>query len=254
MNRLIVWILLLSLSVSLIGCGNKKTNDNALTISAATNLKGPLEKIKQSYEENVGETEIVIKYGGSGNLRQEIQNGANVDIFVSANNMEMDKLSKNILIDESSRKNLLKNKLVLITNKDRDINSVYELRDQSIGAIATTEQGTAAIGTYTNNALNYYGLLDSVISKFVFAKDLSIVIDWVASKQVDCGFTYYTDAINNSDVYIVEEFPEEATGEVTHPIAIIKSSNKKEDAVNFIEYLDSEESQQIFKDFGFTMY
>ena len=60
-----------------------------LTISAAASLKDAMEVIQHSYQEKHPEVELTFNFGGSGSLQQQISNGAPVDLFLSADKVEV---------------------------------------------------------------------------------------------------------------------------------------------------------------------
>lgn len=129
-------IIALLLILSATGC--TKTADQqaapvTLTVSAAASLKDAMEEIQTNYAQEKSTITINYSFGGSGALQQQIENGADVDVFVSAATKQMDALAdKGLLLDET-RKNFLANQLVLVTPKGSDpISSINGLADEKL--------------------------------------------------------------------------------------------------------------------------
>ena len=88
--------------------------------------------------------------------------------------------------------------------------------------------------------------------KVVYAKDVKEVLTWVETGNVDAGVVYETDAKGSSNVNIVCEVPENSHDPIVYPVAVIKDSKNPEEAKEFINFLNSDESKDIFKSYGFT--
>jgi len=102
------------------GCGGgseKSTTQSEpvkLTISAAASLKDAAEELKTIYAQQQPNVRVTYNFGASGTLQKQIEEGAPVDIFISADKSQMDALAEKGLILDDSRKDLLGNELVLI--------------------------------------------------------------------------------------------------------------------------------------------
>jgi molybdenum ABC transporter, periplasmic molybdate-binding protein len=91
-------------------------------IAAAASLKNVFdEKLIPEFEKENPNFIIEATYDSSGKLQQQIKEGAPVDVFVSAASKQMDELNEEGYIIKDSIKNLLENKVVVITPRDSDI-------------------------------------------------------------------------------------------------------------------------------------
>ncbi|HEX3026481.1 MAG TPA: molybdate ABC transporter substrate-binding protein, partial [Clostridia bacterium] len=86
-----------------------------LTIAAAASLTDVTKEIATQYKKVEPNVTLTFTYGSSGALQTQIEQGAPVDIFMSAAAKQMDALDSKNLIDKNTRVNLLENKVVLIT-------------------------------------------------------------------------------------------------------------------------------------------
>ena len=111
---------------------------------------------------------------------------------------------------------------------------------------------TSSVGRYTEEILNNLGIYNKIADKFILGKDAKEVIDLIKNDKIDCGIVYKTEAIlNDNDLKIVAEA--ENNTEIIYSIAVLKNSSKEKMAREFIEYLYTEKSLNIFKEYGFDI-
>ncbi len=245
-------LLLASLAVVMLPASEQESDP--ITVSAAASLTEAFTDIASQYEaENPG-TNMSLNFGGSGSLRTQIEGGAPVDVFASADQSQMDILSNETLIDNSTREDFAQNSLVLIVpeNNPLNITGVEDLADPKIEKIAIGNPDTAPVGKYTKLALTEAGLWDKVENKMVLAEDVKQVLVYVERGEVDAGFVYMTDAKNAEPgtIKIVASVP--VNTPVNYPIAVVSSSEHKEEAQEFVEFVTGEEGQETLKKYGFT--
>jgi len=223
-----------------------------LTISAAISLKDSLEEIKTLYQKKAPKVQITYNFASSGSLQQQIEQGAPVDIFISAANKQMDALeSKNLLLT-GSRRNLVTNQLVLIISKnEKNINKFSDLTKPVINKIAVGEPKSVPAGKYAEEVLKFYKILDQIKSKIIYAKDVRQVLTYVETENVNAGLVYITDAKTSEKVRIAAIAPKESHSSIVYPVAILKESKNPGMAKAFDKFLKSNQSKIIFKKYGF---
>jgi molybdate transport system substrate-binding protein len=255
-----VVLMVLCCSLFLVGCGNKYSENSVseekqpveLNISAAASLKEVMADLETAYKKVADNVTLVVNYGGSGSLQQQIEQGAQCDLFISAGQKQMNTLKeKGLLVDETT-KDLVQNELVLITAKGVEIKSFDDLKNSDIKHIAVGDPGSVPAGKYADEVLVNTGIKDSISDKLVFAKDVKEVLAWVASGNADEGFVYLSDALNNSNVNVVKNVPEvNEHSPIIYPVSVIKDSKNIEEAKKFEDFLFTEEAQKIFEKYGY---
>ena len=259
MKKILAFLLIVVISISLfVGCAKETVTEDTnteLLVSAAASMTDVLKEIAEEYKEVDPNTALVFTFGSSGALQSQIEEGAPVDLFISAAQKQMTALEEKDLIIKDSKKTLLENKIVLIVPKDStlDINSFEELTKDEIKKIALGEPAGVPVGQYSEEIFTNLGILEEVNAKAVYGSDVRTVLTWVESGEVDCGVVYATDAFSTDNVKILSEAPEGSHTEVTYPAAIIKSSKNVEKAQAFLDYLSTDEAAQIFVKHGFSM-
>jgi molybdate transport system substrate-binding protein len=259
-KQLLIFLVAIFLAVLLkIRLGNFQNNtpvvtqSSSLTISAAISLKDSLNEIKTLYQNSQPNVQITYNFGSSGSLQQQIEQGAPVDIFISAANQQMDALESQNLLLPNSRHTLVKNHMVLITPKDENIvNKFQDLTKAEVTKIALGEPKSVPAGQYGEEVLKYYQILDQVKSKIVYGKDVRQVLTYVETKNVNAGLVYTTDAKTSNQVKIIATVPQESHAPIVYPIAILKNRKTQDMAKAFDQFLISDQAKNIFQKYGFN--
>jgi len=228
------------------------TADRDLTVSAAISLKDALDEIEVLYAAERPGSAVHFNLGGSGTLQRQIEQGAPVDIFISASPKEMDALEAKGLLDAGSRRNLVRNTVVLIVPAGSSgISSFEDLTKPAAKIIAVGEPQTVPAGEYAKEILTHLGIYDQVKPKLVLAKDVRQVLTYVETGNADAGIVYATDAKVSKKVSVVATAPESSHSPVIYPAAVIKNSKDPDAAKAFLDFLAGSNAQAVFQKFGF---
>lgn len=223
-----------------------------LTISAAASLTDALEEIRPLFEENHPNIQLTFNFGSSGALQQQIEQGAPVDLFLSAADKNMQALIDNNHILEGYSESLLTNQLVLVSAAGSEINitSEADLMKPEVKVVAIGIPESVPAGSYAKEALEGLGLYDELLPKVIQAKDVRQVLQYVETGNAEAGFVYKTDAIH-SKVSIIHTVDPELYTPIHYPIGITRESKHKEEAKEFYKFLKSDEAQTVFQKYGF---
>lgn len=226
-----------------------------LLISAAASLTDVLNEIADVYKDIEPNTKLTYSFGSSGALQAQIEEGAPVDIFMSAAQKQMKALEDKGLILDGTNKTLLVNKVVLMTpaNSNLEISSFDDLTKDEVKKIAIGDPSNVPVGQYSEEIFTNLNILDKVSPKTVLGNDVRTVLTWVESGEVDCGIVYATDAYTTDKVQIITEAPEGSHKEVSYPVAVVKTSKNSEAAKRFLDFLSTEKAINLFTKYGFTM-
>lgn len=254
-------VLLFFSCITLTGCSlfnqeepfQKSTEANKLLVSAAASLADALPEVITAFEEEYPNINITVNYGGSGQLSRQIQQGAPVDIFLSANQQWMDTLTEEKLIAEDTRTDVIGNHLVLIGNKQSSQSkaSLQQLSDMQIDQIAIGNPESVPAGIYAKTALQNSGVWQSLEEQFVYAKDVRQALTYVESGNTELGFVYASDAAISKDVRIITEVDETLYPAIVYPAGVTSYSTNRHDAETFIHFLKQDKAAAIFKSYGF---
>ncbi len=257
---LILFGLMLFSIATLTGCSGSKqaTQPPApqpepvnLMIAAAASLQDAGQELQTIYTSKHPDIKITYNFAASGTLQKQIEEGAPVDLFISAGKAQTDALAQKKLISDTSLKNLLGNELVLIAKKGSTLTSFEGLTDKSVGKISIGTPETVPAGQYAKDTLTTMKLWDKIQSKLVMGKDVREVLTWVETGNVDAGLVYRSDTTKMKEGKIVAAAPADSSKPIVYPMAVIASSKHPKEAGEFEAFLLTNEAQQVFIKYGF---
>lgn len=224
-----------------------------LTISAAASLKDALAEVQALYLKEKPNTKLTVNLGGSGTLQQQIEQGADVDLFFSASTTNMTTLKDKGLLNDTTLKNLLRNKVVLVVPNDSTIkmDSFADVTTSTIKKVALGEPKTVPAGQYAEQVFTYLNILDAVKEKVVYGKDVKEVLAWVETGNVDAGVVYSTDAMASTKVKVIATATEASHKAIIYPAAVIKATKHAEASKDFLHFLNSDAAETVFAKWGF---
>lgn len=223
-----------------------------LMVSAAASLTDALLEIKQGFEAE-HDVEITFNFGGSGKLAQQIEQGAPVDVFISANTNWMDILVEHDFILSDSLTNVISNELVLIAHRDAPFtyDQLSEINTNEIAQFAIGHPESVPAGTYAKQALVASGLWNELEQKVVYTQDVRQVIAFVATGNADLGIVYASDALIAEEVKVLTTIDASLHDDIAYPAAIVTHAKNQPAAAAFLTFLTSAQAQEIFTRYGF---
>lgn len=225
---------------------------SVVQVSAAISLKEALAALKQVYEKIMPGVEISLNLASSGMLQKQIEEGAPVDLFISAGKKQMDELAAKGLIVPETGSDLLGNELVLIVSKEKKgiIKSFADLADKA-QSISIGHPETVPAGKYGKETLVTLKLWDKVETKIMFAKDVRQVLSYVDSGNVDAGLVYQSDALSLKSGVVASTAPKASHSPILYPMALIKDGKNKAATRKFMDFLKTSEAAKIFLKYKF---
>jgi len=225
-----------------------------LMVAAASSLTNAFGEIGKAYELARPDTRVLFNFGGSGTLQQQIERGAPADVFFSAAPKPMDALAGKGLIVASTRRDILRNRIVLIAPRASTAPGSFEdLSAPAIKLIALGDPASVPAGDYGRQVLESLNLWTSAQPKLVLAKDVRQVLTYVETGNAEAGIVYATDASESGNVRVASTAPEGSHSPVIYPAAVIAASRNQTAARAFVEFLAGSRAREVFTRYGFTM-
>jgi molybdate transport system substrate-binding protein len=245
-------IALLLIAFLLTGCYKPAMEVN---VSAATSLTDALGEINALYKKENPNVNVIANFAAPGTIQQQIENGAPADVFISASPTQMDALQKKHLIIENTRKDLLRNKVVLVVPGDSTlgIKSFNDLTGDTVKKVAIGDPDSVAAGMYAREIFNEFGIMDALKPKLVLAGNVRQVLQYVESSSVDAGVVFMTDAKISPAVQIVANAPDDINSKVVYPVAIIDTGKDRAAAADYEDYLFGNQAGTVFEKYGFSV-
>ncbi|MFQ5683854.1 MAG: molybdate ABC transporter substrate-binding protein [Candidatus Binatia bacterium] len=225
-----------------------------IMVSAAASLTDVMREIGEIYESK-SHNKVSFNFGASSKLARQIDEGAPVDLFFSADLDKMEYLDKRGWIEGASRKNVLSNSLVMVVPEESKlgIESVGDLIRGDVRRIAVAEPSSVPVGIYTQQYLERDGLWVRIKSKVIPVADARAALAAIESGNVDVGFVYRTDAAISPKVEVVYEVPRNKGPRIIYPLGLVKESTKKQMGRKFLNFLLSGKAKEIFRKYGFIV-
>ena len=222
-----------------------------LIVSGAASLINAMTEIKAGFEKAHPQWEVFVNFAASGQLLQQIEVGAPVDVFVPADQETMDRAQKAGRIDEASRVDFTANDLLLVVPADtRDVSCLADLGDDKVGRVALGEPDAVPAGSYTRQTLTRAGLWERLESKLIYGLSVKQALDYVALGEVDAAFVYATDArLASRQVRVVANM--DGHKPIVYPAALVKNCLHQDMGRAFLAYLQSADAQAVMARHGF---
>lgn len=224
-----------------------------LTVSAAASLTDAFTDIEPAFEAANPGVDVIMNFAASGALYRQIEQGAPVDVFASANPKWMNKAVEGGFAEASAQRVFAHNDLVLAAPKGNPagVTAVDSLKDAKVKAIGVGTPETVPAGQYARDALTGLGVWDELTPKYIFCESVRQVLDYLSRGEVDAGFVYRTDAVKAGEaVEIIVDIPLKKP--VTYPIAALKQSANGKLAQAFVDFILSPKGQELLAARGFS--
>lgn len=244
--------------ICLSACGAKSDKDSivSLHVSAASSLTESLEEIKSIYQNKNPNIKINLNFGASSVLKTQIQEGAEVDVFLSANFSHYDDLDKEGKIEMGSQ--FAENQLVLVVFHENEI--IQSVEDMQVpGTKIIFANDSVPVGKYTNTILENYekktpGIILAVENNVVSREEnVRQVLAKVALGEGDCAIVYDTDiTIDVKNKVRVIKIDEDCNVKGTYWAGVLKNKTMKKESSKFYDFLKSGDAKGVFEKFGFT--
>ena len=223
-----------------------------LTVSAAASLTNAFNEIAAAFTAQNPDVRVALNFGASGALLQQIDRGAPVDVFASADEFTMDLAQQRGLIVPAQRRNFTRNLLVLAVPADSRLAlaSLADLRQEGVRRVAIGNPASVPVGRYTQAALQAAGLWPEVSAKAIYTLNVRQSLNYVARGEVQAAFVYATDAALMPDrVRVAFQVP--TATPIVYPIAPVARSGQPAAAQRFVAFVLAPPAQAILQRHGF---
>lgn len=226
-------------------------------VYAAASLTDVLQTVGDLYAAD-GHPEPRFSFAASSALVKQLEQGAQADIFISADEDWMNYATDKALIDPASRTTLLTNELVLVapgsTPITLEIASGMDLAGALKGGkLALADPDSVPAGKYAREALTHFGAWDAVASSVARTENVRAALRFVETGDAAAGIVYATDAAAAGDVVqVVGVFPAGSHTPVTYPAALLAGKTEGPGAA-FLAFLATEPARKVFRDTGFGL-
>jgi molybdate transport system substrate-binding protein len=222
-----------------------------ITVFAAASLREVLDDLARTFEAK-SNVKVHVNLAGSQELRTQIENGAQADVFASADQKHLAALVKAKLV--ATPRVFARNTPVVIVPKGNPakVGSFEDLIKAKKIVIGVPE---VPIGTYTLEILEKAGkdFKQKVLAN-VASRELNVrqVLAKVSLGEADAGIVYRTDAMAGKDKVEIIEVPAKLNIIAEYPVAVLSNAPQPAAARAFVDLLLSGDGQKRLAAAGFV--
>ncbi len=221
-----------------------------VVVSAAVSLSDVLQQLAPIYQARTGDR-LVLNLGPSNTLARQITFGARVDLFISADEAQMDAAAPELV--PGSRVDLLSNQLAIAVPDDRPrtFASARDLTDPAIKRIAIGDPAAVPAGVYAKQYLQTIGIWPALEMKLIPSGSVRLALAAVENGAADAAIVYRTDiptAAHAREAFLV---PAADGPRIVYPAAIVRTGVSPEGAARLLAFLRGSDAMAVFTRAGF---
>lgn len=229
-----------------------------ITVAAAADMSAVLPELVAAYSQKTGQT-VKLSFGASGNLTNQIRNGAPFDVFFSADEDYPHQLVNEGLASGTTLYRYAVGRLVLWIPNDSPLDlsklGIKALLDPSVKKIAIANPTTAPYGRAAVGTLRHFEIYDQVASKLVVGENVGQAAQFVESGNAQAGLIALSHALapamkSKGRYWVV---PLDAYPTLNQAAVVISGSKQQGAARNFLEFVRSPEAASLLASYGFTL-
>jgi len=250
---MLILILLLCTTITP-GCIDdaQKQTPESLLVYCGAGMRKPMDEIGSLFEEECG-VSVNYNYAGSNTLLSQMELTRKGDVYMPGATYYFDIARDKGLTDYEQLIAYHVPAIVVPSGNPADITSLEDLAEPGVTVILGDPKA-AAIGKLGDAILEKNGIYDAVGTN-VIARGATVneLIVYVSMKQADASIIW-EDLVANSEKMGIVDIPGEQNIIKIVPIGTLTSSEQKDTAKKFVDFVASPEGKAIFEKHGFTAY
>ncbi|MGO2112924.1 MAG: molybdate ABC transporter substrate-binding protein [Pseudoclavibacter sp.] len=222
--------------------------DGSITVFAAASLADTFTELADEFEAQHPGIDVELSFAGSSDLVVQISSGAPADVFASADEANMAKLTDAGLIEQDAPIAFATNHLTIAVSPGNPagVTSLADLADPALNVVVCAPQ--VPCGAATKRVEEAAGVTLSPVSEESAVTD---VLGKVTSGEADAGLVYVTDAIGADDAVEQIDIPESSAAVNVYPIAPVAETAHPEASAAFIDFATSDAGLELLAAAGF---
>ncbi len=223
-----------------------------LTVSAAADLTPAFEEIGTIFERQIG-VAVDFNFGSTGQLAQQIEAGAPVDLFAAANVSYIDQLDAKGLVLSDTKATYARGRIVIWTPPDSSlaIDDLADLTDPDIARIAIANPDHAPYGVAAREAMRAAGVWDAVQAQLVLGENVRDTLRYAETGNVDVAVVALSLAIQGDGRWTL--IPEDLHAPIDQALAVIKATKHEPEARAFADFVNGDQGRAVMRRYGFVL-
>ena len=223
-----------------------------LTVSAAADLTPAFEELGKLFTNETG-IHVTFNFGSTGQLTQQIEQGAPVDLLAAANVSFVDELERQSLILPDTKALYAQGRITLWTRSDSTLKleRIEDLAKPEVHRIAIANPEHAPYGEAARQALQAAGVWDRVSSRLVFGENISQTLQYAETGNVDAAIVALSLSVNSNGRWVL--ISEQLHQPLNQALAVIRGSGHEAEARRFASFINSAQGRSVMRKYGFIL-
>nr|WP_254658066.1 molybdate ABC transporter substrate-binding protein [Pleurocapsa sp. PCC 7327] len=223
-----------------------------LTVSAAADLNYVFKEIGALWEKETG-NKVTFNFGSTGQLAQQIERGAPVDLFAAANKSYIEDLDKKGLIISNTKALYGRGRITLWTREGSKLNpkDIRDLTKPEYKKVAIANPDHAPYGIAAREAMQSAGIWDTIKPKLVLGENIRQTQQYVETGNVDVGIVALSLSVNRPGKW--DLIPENLHKPVDQMLAVVRKSKYQTQARQFAQFINGPQGRPLMKKYGFVL-
>lgn len=229
-----------------------KHNSSEIIVAAAADLMPAFEEMGRVFTQQTG-TKVTFNFGSTGQLAQQIEQGAPVDLFAAANLSYVEELESKGLILPDTKALYAQGRITLWTrdNSPWRIERMEDLARPQIKRIAIANPEHAPYGVAAREALQSAGIWDTIKSKLVYGENVRQTLQYAETGNVDVSIIALSLSVQSSGHWTL--IPQDLHKPLNQALAVIKSTRHEQDARRFAVFINAAQGRAVMRKYGFVL-
>lgn len=223
-----------------------------LTVSAAADLTNAFQEMGKLFEQETG-NKVSFNFGSTGQLAQQIERGAPVDLFAAANKSFIEELDKKGLVIPDTKALYARGRITLWTKENSPLNlkQIKDLSKPEVKRIAIANPDHAPYGIAAREAFQSVGIWDAVQPKLVFGENVRQTLQYAESGNVDVAIAALSLSVNKPGRW--ELIPDNLHKPLDQMLAVIKKTSHESQAREFAKFINGSKGRLLMRKYGFVL-
>lgn len=248
-------VIFVALLVPLLSCRRASTVQEppvTLTVSAAADLTPAFEELGGLFEQETG-TKVTFNFGSTGQLAQQIEQGAPVDLFAAANVSFVEALEQKNLIIPETKALYAQGRITVWTRSDNPmkLERLEDLARPEVEHIAIPNPEHAPYGVAAREALQSVGVWERVTSKLVFGENVRQTLQYAEAGNVDAAIVALSLSIQSKERWVL--ISEKLHKPLNQALAVIRTTQHEVEARRFANFINSPQGRTLMRKYGFIL-
>lgn len=251
LRRTMAVLVVLAAGAPGVACSRPETV--TLTVSAAADLAYAFQELGALFEQKTG-TRVSFNFGSTGQLAQQIEQGAPVDVFAAANVSFIEDLERKGLTVPGTKALYARGFIVIWTRADSAFafQGLPDLARPEARRVAIANPDHAPYGVAAREALQTAGLWEQVSPKLVLGENVRQTLQYAETGNVEVALVALSLAVV-ADNGRWTPVPQELHEPIDQALAVIKNTGHEKEARSFADFVNGPEGRPVMQQYGFVL-